>query len=210
MDRLILVRHGETTYTAQGLMNPDSQLDAPLSAEGERAARRLARSLAAEPIDVIVTSPRRRARRTAELVAGGGPIAVTELDELSEIAAGSYEGGPTAEFQQWVRTAPVDAAPPGGESVLAATRRYLEAARRLQAHPESSVVAVTHNLPMRMLMNAAGGGDPLAGPLQRVPHATRADLTAAGLAAALSALTAWLEEAASPARREDAGRCARG
>ncbi len=210
MDRLILVRHAETPYNAKGLMNPDSKLDAPLSPAGERAARRLTRSLASEPIDVVVTSPRRRARRTAELLAAGRHVTLTELDELSEVGAGSFEGGPVTEFQDWVRTGPVDVAPPGGESVLSAARRYLAGARRLHALRQSSIVAVTHNLPMRMLMNAAGGSDPLAGPLQRVPHATRADLSADELSAAIVALAAWLGEAMPGTRAADAGRCAPG
>jgi broad specificity phosphatase PhoE len=210
VDRLILVRHGETPYNAQGLMNPDSQLEAPLSAAGEWAVRRLARSLGPEAIDVVVTSPRHRALRTAELLAAGRGIPVRHLDELAEIGAGSFEGGPVAAFQEWVRAGPADAVPPGGETVLAAAGRYLDGARSLQALEEENVVAVTHNLPMRMLVNAAGGGDPLAGPLQRVPHATRADLSAAELTSAIAALEAWVGAATLAARPADAGRCGRG
>ena len=209
MDRLILVRHGETPYNARGLMNPDSKLEAPLSTAGEQAVRRLARSLGPEAIDLVATSPRHRALRTAELLAAGRDVPVSTLDELAEIGAGSFEGGPVAAFQEWVRTGPADAAPPGGESVLAAGGRYLDAARSLGARAEPNVVAVTHNLPMRMLVNAAGGNDPLAGPLQRVPHATRADLSAAELAVARATLEAWLEAATPEARPADAGRCGR-
>jgi broad specificity phosphatase PhoE len=192
VDRLILVRHGETPYNAQGLMNPDSQLDAPLSADGEAAARRLARSLAAEQLDLIVTSPRVRARLTAELVAGGRGVEVRDIDDLAEIRAGGFESGPLAVFQEWVLATPPGTAAPGGESVLEAARRYLAAARLIQADPAAVVAAVTHNLPMRMLVNAAAGADPLTGPLRRVPHATRSDLTAADLAAAVERLEAWV------------------
>jgi broad specificity phosphatase PhoE len=81
---------------------------------------------------------------------------------------------------------------PDGESVLDAARRYLAAARLIQAEPAAVVVAVSHNLPMRMLVNAAGGADPLTGPLLRVPHATRSDLSAAELDAAIEHLKAWV------------------
>jgi len=193
VDRLILVRHGETPYNAQGLMNPDSELDAPLSADGEAAARRLARSLGPEPIDLIVTSPRLRARRTADLVAGRRGVEVRDLDDLAEIRAGSFESGPVAAFQEWVLATPPRTPAPGGESLLAAAGRYLDAARLIQADPATVIVAVTHNLPMRMLVNAAGGADPLTGPLRRVPHATRADVTAAELDAAIAGLQSWLD-----------------
>jgi broad specificity phosphatase PhoE len=193
VDRLILVRHGETPYNAQGLMNPDSKLDAPLSADGEAAAERLARALDAQQIALIVTSPRLRARRTAELVAGGRGVEVRVLDDLAEIRAGSFESGPVAAFQEWVLATPSGTPAPGGESVLEAARRYLAAARLIRADPAAVVVAVTHNLPMRMLVNAADGADPLTGPLRRVPHATRSDLTAAELETAIAGLQSWLD-----------------
>jgi broad specificity phosphatase PhoE len=192
VDRLILVRHGETVYNARRLMNPDSQLDAPLSPTGEAAVRRLARSLASERADVIVTSPRLRARRTAELLSAGRGVDVLEVHDLAEIRAGSFEGGLVTAFQEWVLTTPPDRPAPGGESVLAAARRYLAAARGLEASPHEVVVAATHNLPMRMLVNAAGGADPLSGPLRRIPHASRCDLSAAELAAAIAGLEAWV------------------
>jgi probable phosphoglycerate mutase len=207
VDRLILVRHGETAHNARGVMNPDSEHDAPLSADGEAAARRLGRSLRPEPIDLIVTSPRLRARRTAELLAERRGIAIRELDGLAEIRAGSFESGPVAAFQEWVLAAPPATSAPGGESVLAAARRSLAAARRIRADGAAVIVAVTHNLPMRMLVNAAGGADPLTGPLRRVPHATRSDLTAAELDAAIAGLDAWVSGLGPPA---DAARCAPG
>jgi broad specificity phosphatase PhoE len=194
VDRLILVRHGETAYNAERLMNPDTQIDAPLSAAGERAARELGRTLASEPIAVVVTSPRLRARRTAELLLAGRdvPVLELELDELAEIHAGSFAGGPVSAFRQWMQSSPLAAAPPGGESVLQAAGRYLTGFQRIQALPEPVVLAVLHNLPMRMVLNAAAGADPVAGPLQALPHVARADMTAPDLRRAISALTTWL------------------
>jgi ribonuclease H / adenosylcobalamin/alpha-ribazole phosphatase len=206
VDRLILVRHGETAHNARGLMNPDSELDAPLTAAGEAAAERLARELASESVDLIVTSPRRRARRTAEIVAARRGIPVRDLDELAEIRAGSFESGPVAAFQEWVIGTPPATPAPGGESVLDAARRYLAAARLIHADPAGAVLAVTHNLPLRMLVNAAAGADPLTGPLRRVPQATPHPLSLAELATAIAALEAWI----SDPRPADAARCARG
>jgi probable phosphoglycerate mutase len=190
VDRLILVRHGETAYNARGLMNPDSELEAPLSADGETAARRLAGEL--EPVDLILTSPRFRARRTAELLAGDRGIEVRELDDLAEIRAGSFEAGPVAAFQEWVLGTPPATPAPGGESVLAATLRYVAAGRLILVDPARLIVAVTHNLPMRMLVNAASGADPLTGPVRRVPQATPHTLSSAELTAAIAAIEAWV------------------
>jgi broad specificity phosphatase PhoE len=191
VDRLILVRHAETAHSAEGLMNPDPPVDAPLSEAGERAARELGGLLDAEPIDLAVTSPRLRARRTAELLLAGRDVPRLELEELAEIRAGAFAGGPAEAFRRWVREHPVDAVPPGGESVLAAGGRYLTGLRRIEARSDPVVLAVLHNLPMRMALNAASGADPVAGPVQRLPPSGRRDMDAAGLRHAIEALEAW-------------------
>jgi broad specificity phosphatase PhoE len=207
VDRLILVRHAETTYNAQGLMNPDSRLDALLSAAGERAARELGQSLASEPIDIAVVSPRLRTRRTAELLLAGRAVPLLELDELAEISVGSFEGSPVEAFREWVQANSLGAAPPGGESVLDAVSRYLTGLRRIQALPQPVVLAVLHNLPMRIALNAHAGDHPLAGPLKKMPHAARADMTAAELSHAIETLAAWGRSGSSkPANHYQAGR----
>ncbi|MGN6377583.1 MAG: histidine phosphatase family protein, partial [Gaiellales bacterium] len=99
MDRLILVRHAHTAHSARGLLNPDAALDVPLSDEGERAARELGRSLEAEPIDVVVSSPRLRARRTAELALAGRDVPLVVVDEFAEIGTGSFAGGPVDAYR---------------------------------------------------------------------------------------------------------------
>lgn len=195
MDRLILVRHAQTPYNADGLMNPDSDVDAALSLAGERAARELGRSLALEPIDIAVVSPRLRTRITAELLLTGRKVPLLELDELAEISVGSFEGRPADAFRKWTRSRPLDATPPGGESILAAASRYVTGFTRIRAMREPVVVAVLHNLPMRMLLNARAGADPVAGPLKMLPHASRADMSAAELSCAIEALAAWLVDA---------------
>lgn len=173
-------------------MNPDELVDAPLSAAGEWAARDLGRTLATEPVAAVVTSPRLRARRTAELLVPGHDVPWIELDELAEIRAGAFAGGPVDAFRQWMQTSPLDAAAPGGESVLAAAGRYLAGLRRIDRVPEPVVLAVLHNLPMRMVLNAAAGADPVAGPVQALPHLAREELTASELRRAISVLAAWL------------------
>jgi len=191
VDRLILVRHAETAHSAEGRMNPDPPVDAPLSEAGERAARELGGLLAAEPIDLAVTSPRLRARRTADLLLAGRDVPLLELEELAEIRAGAFAGGPADAFRRWVREHPIETAPPGGESVLAAGGRYLAGLRRIEALSEPVVLAVLHNLPMRMALNAGSGADPVAGPVQSLPPAGRMDMHAACLRRAIEALEAW-------------------
>jgi len=83
---LLLIRHAlpERIETQDG-----SPADPPLSAIGRTQAERMARWLEAEPIGAIYASPMRRARETAEALAGatGAQIAfdsaLVEMDHLS-------------------------------------------------------------------------------------------------------------------------------
>jgi probable phosphoglycerate mutase len=109
---LWVVRHGQTEWSVAG--RHTSTTDLPLLPEGEAAARDLGPRLAGHPFDLVLTSPRLRARRTAELA--GFPGADVDED-LAEWAYGDYEGVTSAEIQEqapgwtiWTGTVP------GGES----------------------------------------------------------------------------------------------
>ncbi len=90
---LWLIRHGETEWSRDGLHT--SVTDLPLTDVGEAAARSLADRLSGVSFDLVLTSPRRRARRTVELAGVSG--AQVEED-LAEWAYGDYEGRTTAEI----------------------------------------------------------------------------------------------------------------
>jgi probable phosphoglycerate mutase len=107
---LWLVRHGETEWSRDG--KHTSTTDLPLTEEGEEVARSLAPRLKAS-FDLVLTSPRLRARRTAELT--GHPEAEPDED-LAEWAYGDYEGRTTEEIRQTVPAWTVWSHPcPGGE-----------------------------------------------------------------------------------------------
>jgi probable phosphoglycerate mutase len=91
--RLVLVRHGETEWSRSG--RHTGRTDVPLTPEGERDARALARSLGDLGPVLVLASPLQRARRTAEL-AGLSP----ELDDdLLEWDYGEYEGRTTEDIR---------------------------------------------------------------------------------------------------------------
>ncbi len=93
---LYLVRHGETAWSLSG--QHTGRTDIPLTARGEQEARRLAALVGAVSFSRVFTSPRRRARRTCELVGLGG-VAHVEPD-LAEWDYGEYEGLRSEEIQQ--------------------------------------------------------------------------------------------------------------
>ena len=95
MDEVWLVRHGETEWSAS--LRHTGRTDVPLTAAGEERAHGLRAVLADHPFALVLTSPRQRARRTAELA--GFPDAEVD-DRLAEIDYGEYEGRTTAEIQE--------------------------------------------------------------------------------------------------------------
>lgn len=154
----LLLRHGATELSAERRFS--GRTDIALTKEGTRQAGLAARRLAATAgVDVIVTSPLQRARRTAEAVAEatGAPMIVD--DDLAEADFGHWQGLSFAEASQrwpdelaaWL--ASPDAAPPGGESFAMVALRVLGAMDRLiKAHQHSTAVVVSHVTPIKTLV----------------------------------------------------------
>lgn len=94
--RVVLVRHGQTEWSASG--QHTGTTDVPLTDEGERQAERLAARLAHWQFAVVLTSPLSRATETCRLagLADGAELA----DDLREWAYGGYEGRRTVDIRQ--------------------------------------------------------------------------------------------------------------
>jgi probable phosphoglycerate mutase len=154
----LLLRHGQTPLSAERRFA--GRGDIPLTETGRRQAAAAAARLAARGgIDVIVSSPLSRTRRTAEAVAEatGAPVIVD--DDLVETDFGKWEGLSFAEAgaqdpdEMRARLAGADAAPPGGESFATAGRRVLGALDRLlDAYPERTLLIVSHVTPIKTLL----------------------------------------------------------
>jgi broad specificity phosphatase PhoE len=166
MGQLILLRHGETEWSASG--RHTGRTDIPLTARGKAAAAALARALAKLEIRAVFTSPASRAVRTAELA--GLRDAKLEPD-LWEWDYGGYEGRTTAEIHEdrpgWYLwddgVTPGDAAHPGEtiEQVGARADAVLARAEPLLADGDVALVAHGHILRVltaRYLRLDAGGG----------------------------------------------------
>ncbi|MFE5943943.1 histidine phosphatase family protein [Streptomyces sp. NPDC056480] len=95
MSDLILIRHGETEWSASG--RHTGRTDLPLTPDGEAEARTLAPFFKGRSLSFVLTSPLLRARHTAELA--GLRDAVTDED-LCEWDYGGYEGLTTARIHE--------------------------------------------------------------------------------------------------------------
>jgi broad specificity phosphatase PhoE len=93
MGEIVLIRHGETEWSAT--RRHTSVTDIDLTDAGVRQAGQLAQAVRNRTFVAVVCSPRRRALRTAEL-AGLTPTEVTE--DIAEWNYGEYEGVTTADI----------------------------------------------------------------------------------------------------------------
>lgn len=157
MGELLLVRHGETQWSATG--RHTGLTDIPLTEVGESQARGLAVALDRRgDLALVLTSPLMRARRTTELagLARSG-VPVEEEPDLVEWDYGGYEGRTTAEITRerpgwslWSDGVPAGAT--AGETarqVGVRCQRVLVRARR--ALPSGDVVLVGHAHALRVL-----------------------------------------------------------
>jgi len=144
--QLWLVRHGPTEWSENG--RHTSTTDLPLLPRGEEVARGLAPRLTETPFAQVLTSPRRRARRTAEL-AGFGHAEVDE--DLVEWAYGDYEGITTPEIRETVPGWTVwTGGCPGGETPTEVGARLDRVVERVRAASGATLV-FAHGHSLRVL-----------------------------------------------------------
>jgi probable phosphoglycerate mutase len=144
---LLLVRHGETDWNADGRLQ--GQTDRPLSDFGCRQAQQLADELADEELEAIYASDLSRARQTAEILGGRLGLAIVLDPDLREKDWGTWEGLTAVERDRVEFV---------GESTEAHQERTLRALRRIaERHPGGRVLVVTHGGSMRRVQTAALG-----------------------------------------------------
>jgi probable phosphoglycerate mutase len=150
MTTLLLVRHGETDWNAEGKLQ--GHTDRPLNDYGRRQARALADRLAEESIEAIYASDLSRARETAEILGEklGLPVAVDP--DLREKNWGNWEGL-TSEERLHIEFE--------GETSAAHRERTLRSVQRIvESHPDGQVVVVTHGGSLRRIQAAVSGFAP--------------------------------------------------
>lgn len=94
--RIYLVRHGETEWNKLGKLQ--GQTDIPLTEDGMQQARALRAKLEGINFSAAFTSDLSRAKRTAEIVLEGQPVAVIETPLLRESSYGTFEGSHFSEM----------------------------------------------------------------------------------------------------------------
>jgi 2,3-bisphosphoglycerate-dependent phosphoglycerate mutase len=170
--RLLLLRHGETTPVRDGVAVPllEGQSNPDLDPVGIEEAQRAADRLAAEEVAAIYVTPLARTHQTAAPLVGRLGLKPIVEPRLIEIHLGDWEGGQyrrraaakdpialrvTAE-QRWDVI-------PGAERMerfAARVRGGIEAVAA--AHPDQTVVIVSHGGTIGQVLAEACGSRPLA------------------------------------------------
>jgi broad specificity phosphatase PhoE len=195
MGELILLRHGETEWSAAG--RHTGRTDVPLTPRGEAQAAALARVFAQRKIQAVFTSPAERAVRTAKLAGLDG---ASQDPGLWEWDYGGYEGRTSAQIRAqrpgWYLwrdgVIPGDAEHPGetvdqvgrrADAVLARVRPRIDAGDRAPgaadrgvAPDRGDVVLVAHGHILRVLAARWLGLEPAGGRLLRLDTGTYSTL----------------------------------
>lgn len=161
----VMLRHGQTPHTVDKRFSGSGGDDPELSEEGRRQARAAAELLTARgSVQAVVSSPLRRARQTAGIVAEALRLDVREVDGLRECDFGQWDGHTFAEVQErwpdglaaWLSSTAV--APPSGESFDDVERRVRRTRDQLLTrYAGKTVLVVTHVTPIKMMVQVALG-----------------------------------------------------
>jgi broad specificity phosphatase PhoE len=144
---LLLVRHGETDWNAEGRLQ--GHTDRPLTPYGREQAKKLADRLDGDTIAAVYASDLSRARETAEIVGERLGLTVVIDPDLREKNWGTWEGltGSERDRVEFV-----------GETTEAHSDRILRAVRRIaERHPGERVLVVTHGGSVRRIQATVYG-----------------------------------------------------
>jgi probable phosphoglycerate mutase len=160
---LVLVRHGVTAHTTEKRFSGGLASANPgLSDEGRDQIRSVASWLSplAERVDAVVTSPVRRTRESAEILAEALGHPLQEEPGFAEMEFGAWDGMTfvevaekhQADLDKWLGS--LDVAPGGsGESFRSVEERVLVGLQRmLDDHAGKTVVVVSHVTPIKTLV----------------------------------------------------------
>ena len=185
---IIVARHGESTFSRDGLVNGDPTVSCPLTDAGRLQAHELRRQLSVTSIELGITSEFERAKETARLALAGRGVRIDVHSGLNDPRAGTLESCALERYLEWHSTVGWDARPPGGgESQLDVIHRYVRAWEDVVALPAATVLVVCHALPASFALTMVGDDGPA---LRRryelevgyaVPHSVEARVLERGL-----------------------------
>ena len=161
---IYFVRHGETVLTPTRKFSGTGALDPELMQAGLDQAELVAEEAVKLGAEVLIASPLKRTRQTAEAIARTTGLEIIFDEAWFELSFGSWDGKSIEEvkeeepdaYQAWLNSTAY--APGGGESWDQATVRIEEALEKLVAeYPGKKIIVVTHNGVIKTAVKLAMG-----------------------------------------------------
>lgn len=158
MTTICLIRHGETDWNLKGKLQGST--DIPLNETGIRQAEKSAAYLNAEDYDVMVASPMKRAKRTAEIINASLQLPYEEMSNFAECSFGDAEGLTMEERT----TQYPDKAYPNREEPEDFIKRVMSGVDDvLKKYPDKRVLIVAHGAVINAILATVSGGEIGAG-----------------------------------------------
>lgn len=150
---IYFVRHGETDWNATGRLQ--GRTDIPLNETGMKQAEQCGEFLKSLHWDVMLTSPLRRAKQTAEIINRVLNLPLYEIDEFIERDFGDAEGMTMKE----VIAAFPDRKYPNKEDRISLNARIMEGLRKInEQYGERNVLLITHGAVINTLFDELSNG----------------------------------------------------
>lgn len=162
--QLILTRHGETLWNREEIFR--GRADVSLNEVGIRQAELLADYLKEVKVEAVLSSPLKRARHTAEIVARPHNLNIEINDGLIDFDYGEWAAITRKEveakwpglYEQWM-SAPHLVTMPGGECLSDMRKRALTVIHDIVSRRSGNVVLVSHRAVNRVIICALLGLD---------------------------------------------------
>ena len=103
--KIYIIRHGQTNWNRKGRIQ--GKTDIELNEEGIEQAKEARKILEEYPIDMIVSSTLKRARKTAEIIKKKKKVPILFKEALEERGFGEFEGKTREEIQDEVWTSEI-------------------------------------------------------------------------------------------------------
>ena len=164
MAKLILTRHGETTWNVEKIYR--GRTDVSLDEVGIKQAELLGKHLSNWELEAIYSSPLKRALDTANIIARYQKVGIHVTEGLIDFDYGEWQSLPEQEVQRLYPTLhnewhnnPHKVKIPGGESLEDVRRRTIEVVNDVLSKYQGSVVLVSHRVVNKVLICSLLGLD---------------------------------------------------
>lgn len=149
-----MVRHGETDWNAIGMLQ--GRTDIPLNETGILQAEECSEFLKTSQWDVIITSPLKRAKQTAEIINKNVIAPVVEMEEFLERDYGDAEGM----IDEERRSKFPDNIYPNQEERTSLNKRVIEGIGKInQEYGDKKILLVAHGAVINAILAVLSSGE---------------------------------------------------